>query len=48
MGMRDFPNATDGFWQVKCADVAFYKAKESGYNRYLSFTTEVWDQKENF
>lgn len=49
MGISDFPNDADGFWQViKFADVALYKAKESGRNRCVQFSNDLWDQKANF
>lgn len=49
IGISEFPKDTEGFWQaIKFADVALYKAKDSGRNRCIKFTSELWDQKDNF
>lgn len=49
MGISDFPHDADGLWQaIKFADVALYKAKESGRNRCVQFSNDLWDQKANF
>jgi diguanylate cyclase (GGDEF)-like protein len=47
IGVADFPGDSDTFWQaVKFADVALYQAKETGRNRVIRFTDEMWkDQK---
>lgn len=43
IGVSEFPNDTDGFWQaIKYADVALYQAKETGRNRVVRFTPEMW------
>jgi diguanylate cyclase (GGDEF)-like protein len=49
IGVSEFPKDTEGFWQaIKFADVALYKAKNSGRNKCIRFTSELWDQKDNF
>ena len=43
IGVSEFPNDTDGFWQaIKYADVALYQAKEQGRNRAIRFTPDMW------
>jgi diguanylate cyclase (GGDEF)-like protein len=48
IGIADFPNDSETFWQaVKYADVALYQAKDTGRNKCLRFTREMWsDDKE--
>lgn len=49
IGMADYPDDSDTFWQtVKFADVALYRAKESGRNRVVRFTTEMWSDKQEY
>ncbi len=43
LGVSEFPNDGEGFWQcIKYADVALYKAKETGRNKAVRFEEEMW------
>jgi len=44
IGVAMFPHDSDTFWQtVKFADVALYRAKETGRNRVVLFSPEMWE-----
>jgi diguanylate cyclase (GGDEF)-like protein len=43
IGVAEFPGDSETFWQaVKFADVALYRAKESGRNRVIRFEASMW------
>jgi len=47
IGASVFPNDTEAFWEcVKFADIALYKAKETGRNKVLRFEPSMWASKE--
>ncbi|MBF0264922.1 MAG: diguanylate cyclase [Gammaproteobacteria bacterium] len=49
IGMADFPEDSDTFWQtLKFADVALYKAKDSGRNQSIHFHPDMWEGSEGY
>ena len=49
IGISVFPTDGETFWQVvKYADVALYHAKESGRNRVVRFTPELWTDDKTY
>ena len=43
LGCSEFPDDGEGFWQcIKYADVALYKAKDSGRNKAIRFEEDMW------
>jgi diguanylate cyclase (GGDEF)-like protein len=43
IGVAEYPKDSPTFWQaVKFADVALYRAKESGRNQVVRFSPELW------
>jgi diguanylate cyclase (GGDEF)-like protein len=47
IGVSEFPLDTHNFWKaIKYADIALYKAKETGRNRVVRFTKDMWTEEE--
>ena len=47
LGVSEFPDDGEGFWQcIKYADVALYKAKDTGRNKAVRFEEEMWSGEE--
>jgi diguanylate cyclase (GGDEF)-like protein len=47
LGVSEFPIDAESFWQsIKYADVALYKAKETGRNKAVRFTEDMWTANE--
>jgi diguanylate cyclase (GGDEF)-like protein len=49
IGVADFPDDSAAFWQaLKFADVSLYHAKQTGRNRVVRFTAELWTDKSSY
>jgi diguanylate cyclase (GGDEF)-like protein len=49
IGLSDYPADSSTFWQaVKFADVALYRAKQTGRNRVVRFTPEMWTDDQEY
>jgi diguanylate cyclase (GGDEF)-like protein len=49
IGVAGYPDDSTTFWQVvKYADVALYQAKETGRNKVLRFSQEMWKEDESY
>lgn len=45
IGISEFPKDTEQFWEaIKFSDVSLYRAKESGRNRVVKFTSDMWHE----
>jgi diguanylate cyclase (GGDEF)-like protein len=45
IGVCEFPQDTQSFWEaIKFADVALYKAKETGRNKVIRFASDMWTE----
>ncbi|MBI5341777.1 MAG: diguanylate cyclase [Deltaproteobacteria bacterium] len=46
-GVAEYPTDATNFWQaIKFADVALYNAKETGRNKVVRFTKEMWKDEQ--
>ncbi|PJA33336.1 MAG: hypothetical protein CO187_01755 [Zetaproteobacteria bacterium CG_4_9_14_3_um_filter_53_7] len=49
VGVSEFPQDSDAFWEcLKFADVAMYQAKETGRNKVLRFSKEMWKEGQSY
>ncbi|MDR2365472.1 MAG: diguanylate cyclase [Zoogloeaceae bacterium] len=49
IGLSDYPADSSTFWQaVKFADVALYRAKQTGRNRVVRFAQEMWTDDQEY
>ena len=49
IGAALYPDDAEHIWQaIKFADVALYKAKESGRNQVKKFQPDMWPQKDEY
>ncbi|WP_281950650.1 GGDEF domain-containing protein [Nitrosophilus kaiyonis] len=49
IGISEFPKDTKQFWQaIKFADMALYKAKESGRDRIFMYDENLFEKKDNY